>query len=467
MNWKKILLAGALALAVAGCSSEEEPTEEAADPVAAEQTEEQEAKEQESQEQTTQPADAWWEDEFESYELTDINRDLTEEEQEMIKKEGEFSGTNYDKAAVEAKLDELPKDVDEETIKRAILHLVREDYHEEVETFIKFDPTVNVDKTGVDEEVEGPQATSGTHFAILLDASGSMGETADGSTRMEVAKQAIDQFIGQLPENGTVSLRVYGHEGTGSDADKEKSCASTEMLYSGKIDQSKISDALSSINPAGWTPIARAIEESQADIPENASSAVTYVVSDGIETCDGNPVAAAKKLSEAEIQPIINIIGFQVDNEAQQQLQEVASAGGGTFTYASSKHELDEYWNEEYDRLQDAWEEWQQEGMEKADEISDQLMEKAGETGNSIMDKSDLEWKHAEDAITYLEEEHEMEQAGDVWSHFYDRSKMTWGYGYDNKTDNWQEAYHNGVDMWQYFYHTGNDKWTEYYEKKK
>lgn len=410
----------------------------------------------------------WWEEEAETYQLADLPRELEGLEQELVIKEGMYSGDNYDVAAAKEKLNELPVDVNEEELESAILQLIREDYHQEIETFVTFDPTVQIDQDSPNEEVEKPTAEtamSTTHFAILLDASGSMNAESDGTSRMELAKEAINDFIEILPENSTVSLRVYGHEGTGTDEDKEKSCKSTETLYNGEMDQKEFSNALEGVTPAGWTPIANALKESEKDIPDVASNAIVYVVSDGIETCDGDPVAEAEQLNKQGVEPIINIIGFQVDDEAQKLLKQVAEAGQGEFTYAGNKQDLDDYWQKEYDRMQSAWEEWQREGMKKADEISKELMEQADKTGKSIMDKSDLEFKRAEELIDYLTSEREMTNAENLWSKFYERSTSIWSYGYDNQTKNWGEAYENGNDAWRYFYETGNEKWTEYYNK--
>ncbi|QGS68314.1 hypothetical protein CV093_06075 [Oceanobacillus sp. 143] len=48
-----------------------------------------------------------------------------------------------------------------------------------------------------------------------------MGNYEGERTRMDLAKEAIQQFVENLPEEATISLDVYGHIGTGSNADKE------------------------------------------------------------------------------------------------------------------------------------------------------------------------------------------------------------------------------------------------------
>ena len=80
---------------------------------------------------------------------------------------------------------------------------------------------------------------------IILDASGSMANVIDGKTRMELAKEAIRDFVSQVPEEANVSLRVYGHTGTGDEADKAASCAAIEEVYErGPYDSGKFEEAL-------------------------------------------------------------------------------------------------------------------------------------------------------------------------------------------------------------------------------
>ena len=68
---------------------------------------------------------------------------------------------------------------------------------------------------------------------------------------------------------------------------------------------------------------------------------IVYIVSDGVETCDGNPVAAAKQLHDSEIEAKVNIIGFDVDDEGQNQLKTVAEAGGGEYATVRNPSEFE------------------------------------------------------------------------------------------------------------------------------
>lgn len=185
-----------------------------------------------------------------------------------------------------------------------------------------------------------------TNVVILMDASGSMkGHVADG-VKMDLAKEAITNFTGQLEDDVNVSLLAYGHIGTGNDSDKAKSCQAIETMYPLSAYEGKSFDeAMNSFQASGWTPLAGAIEKANellASYPSDDYKNIVYIVSDGIETCDGNPVDAAKKLNESNIQAKVNIIGFDVDDEGQKQLKQVAESGGGEYVTVRDKQEFED-----------------------------------------------------------------------------------------------------------------------------
>ncbi|WP_409294660.1 hypothetical protein V1498_15930 [Peribacillus sp. SCS-26] len=127
--------------------------------------------------------------EAEYYELPDTARPLTEQEKKLLRKPGIFSGDKYEEAKVNTELDKLPDDLTDEQYLEEMLHLLAEDYHKEIETFANFDSSVIVDIDRPDEKIDNP-ALKKTHYAILIDASGSMNGKAGSSTKMAAAKEA-------------------------------------------------------------------------------------------------------------------------------------------------------------------------------------------------------------------------------------------------------------------------------------
>lgn len=184
-----------------------------------------------------------------------------------------------------------------------------------------------------------------TNVVILMDASGSMKAEIEGRTRMDLAKDAIEEFTSQLSDDVNVALFAYGHKGAGTKGDKELSCSSIEALYPlGEYNQTAFSDAMDSFQASGWTPLAGAMQLANdylAEYNKDQFRNIVYIVSDGVETCDGDPIAAAKKLNDSSIEAKVNIIGFDVDDEGQNQLKLVADAGGGEYATVRNPSEFE------------------------------------------------------------------------------------------------------------------------------
>ncbi|MGM0867773.1 MAG: vWA domain-containing protein [Bacillota bacterium] len=200
---------------------------------------------------------------------------------------------------------------------------------------------------------------------VILDASGSMAQEAGGNTKMEAAKEEILTFVEGLPEGAKVGLRVYGHKGSNADSAKELSCNSSEIVYPiDAYETSKFQSALDQVTPTGWTPIALALREAQKDLSKfngESNTNIVYLVSDGIETCDEDPVTAAKELYDSNLNPIINVIGFNVDAEGQRQLKDIADASEGIYSNVDDQSGL----KSELDKINDiakAWDKWKEKG---------------------------------------------------------------------------------------------------------
>ncbi|WP_405100021.1 vWA domain-containing protein [Oceanobacillus sp. FSL H7-0719] len=212
-------------------------------------------------------------------------------------------------------------------------------------------------------DVEDPrkQFKENLNVLVLLDASGSMGAYLDGQTQMDAAKTAITNFMEELPKDANVGLRIYGHKGTGSSEDKDLSCSSSELVYPlASYDKSAFQTSLDKTQPAGWTPIQLALNEAQKDLEKfngEENTNIVYLVSDGISTCDDDPVDAAKSLYNSNITPIVNVIGFNIDNEGQKQLKEVAKATEGTYQDVQNAESLQKELDQAAE-IAKKWEDW-------------------------------------------------------------------------------------------------------------
>lgn len=261
------------------------------------------------------------------------------------------------------------------------------------------------------------------HFnvEIVLDASGSMAGKIGDKTKMELAKEAIKEFAASLPAGATVSLRVYGHRGSNANEDKERSCSSSELVYTFQTyDPQKLDAALSQFAPTGWTPIANSLllaGQDLAGFDASKNTNIIYLVSDGIETCDGNPVAVAKELSESQMMPLLNVIGFDVNAEGQKQLKEIARASQGLYANVTNK----EQFARELERAREIaakWEKWKQDALTEADAV---LVDRSKWIGHYDRDWYEKNWRESLNlgaAIDYLAASGKIgKQARDYFTH--------------------------------------------------
>lgn len=149
-----------------------------------------------------------------------------------------------------------------------MLSLLAEDYRPYIPIFVNFNTSVEVNNEKPSNEITLPEEKK-IHFSILLDTSGSMAGKVGEKTKMDAAKEAIEQFSAQLPKNASVSLRVYGHKGSNEEKDKALSCGATEEIYrSARHDEIALKNALNGVKPTGWTPIASALQETKKIFPK-------------------------------------------------------------------------------------------------------------------------------------------------------------------------------------------------------
>ena len=179
-------------------------------------------------------------------------------------------------------------------------------------------------------------------LVVAFDASGSMAGALGGDTKMAAARQAVDALLDDLPDDVTASLVAFGHRGTNDDAGRAESCAGVETLVPATDDTTALKDAAQALEPAGWTPLADALAAAGAQLaPSDAvGEQVVYVVSDGEETCGGDPVEQARALHDGDIRAVVNILGLDLPADERAQLEAVAQAGGGLFTPITTQSEL-------------------------------------------------------------------------------------------------------------------------------
>jgi Mg-chelatase subunit ChlD len=171
---------------------------------------------------------------------------------------------------------------------------------------------------------------------IVVDASKSMWGQIDGQSKMEIAKTTLEEVSYWLPEDLDLALRAYGN----TSSSDNNNCADSSLLVPfGERNREYVRHAIAGLRPTGQTPIAYALNQAAGDFGSLQSDRTLVLVSDGIESCGGDPVTAAYALRQQGI--VVHLIGFGLGNAAEEDaasLQAVANASGGRYVTAAGQY---------------------------------------------------------------------------------------------------------------------------------
>jgi hypothetical protein len=174
-------------------------------------------------------------------------------------------------------------------------------------------------------------AAAPSDILFILDGSGSMWGQVDGVAKIDTAKSTLGKLLGEVPTDARLGLITYGNN-------DENSC--NDVSYANPLGSGReaIRATIGQLRPLGKTPIDMALDLGLRTLGETEPFDIKksmVLVSDGIETCNGNPcdTAALAKYNGVDLK--IHVVGFDVDDEARQQLQCIAENGGGQYFHAS------------------------------------------------------------------------------------------------------------------------------------
>jgi len=171
------------------------------------------------------------------------------------------------------------------------------------------------------------------NMLIVLDASGSMTDMFGTVSRIDAAKTSISDLLSGLDNSIQVGFRPYAHIKKDVKAD---ACKVTELITPFTNDYSTINDAVSKIDAVGsYTPTAYTLQQLKSDFTAGNDN-VVILLTDGKETCGGNPAQAAAALLAAGIKVKTYVIGLGLNAESKTQLTSVANAGGGKYFDATN-----------------------------------------------------------------------------------------------------------------------------------
>jgi Mg-chelatase subunit ChlD len=174
---------------------------------------------------------------------------------------------------------------------------------------------------------------------IVFDASNSMWGQIDGQAKISIAKEILQDALEWLPGDLSLALRVYGHQ----HGRELRNCRDSELLVPpGLGNRERIREAIAAFRPRGQTPLGYSLEQISADLADFAGERAVVLVTDGIESCGGDPAAAAGAVREASGAPV-HVIGFGMGNAEAEDLaglRAIAEASNGKFLTARSAEEL-------------------------------------------------------------------------------------------------------------------------------
>jgi hypothetical protein len=185
---------------------------------------------------------------------------------------------------------------------------------------------------------EGKERISSKNVEIILDASNSMWGQIAGEAKISIAKNVLEQIITGLPDEMNVGLRLYGHRYGLND---RRACQDTELKVPIEpIDKASLIEIIKNIQPKGKTPLVYSVLKAGNDF-QNIQSGSIILITDGVESCDGDIESIAPALKELGIELKLHIVGFDIkEAEARAELEAIAKSTEGTYLDARDSQEL-------------------------------------------------------------------------------------------------------------------------------
>ncbi|HPR49424.1 MAG TPA: VWA domain-containing protein [Spirochaetota bacterium] len=176
---------------------------------------------------------------------------------------------------------------------------------------------------------------SPTQIVLILDASGSMWGKAGNTTKIATAKETLLSLVKDLADRPVlIALRIYGH--------RNRKCSNTVLeIPMGPVNVDKVRSIIMPLKPKGKTPISSSLYMAADDfLKDKPGEKIIIIITDGIETCGGDPCAVALKHQSEGIVTRVHLVGFGMKESELSTLKCVVKPSGGLLLSASNKDEL-------------------------------------------------------------------------------------------------------------------------------
>ncbi|MBZ9817757.1 vWA domain-containing protein [Mesorhizobium sp. CA7] len=171
---------------------------------------------------------------------------------------------------------------------------------------------------------------------IILDASGSMWAQIDGKPKLEIARESLRTVLQSVPADDEIGFMAYGHRTKGS-------CDDIELIVPPQAGSaSAISSAADSMKFLGKTPLTAAVKQAAEALKYTEDKATVVLITDGLETCGGDPCALGKVLKESGVDFTADVVGFGLTADEGKQIACLAENTGGKYIQASDEKALQE-----------------------------------------------------------------------------------------------------------------------------
>ena len=169
---------------------------------------------------------------------------------------------------------------------------------------------------------------------FIYDASGSMWGQIDGGTKKDIASKVLTTTIDNLPEYQKIGLIAYGHR-------NKSDCNDIEFLIDiNNESKSKVKNSVESITPIGRTPLAQSATMAIKSLNENKTEATIILITDGIESCDGEICKVIEKAVANKVKLKFHVVGFGLKDIEKKELKCAAQAGNGNYYDANNAEGL-------------------------------------------------------------------------------------------------------------------------------
>ena len=187
---------------------------------------------------------------------------------------------------------------------------------------------------------------------IILDASWSMRNPElaanAGIDRIDIAKEALNEIVTEaIPDGTIVALRSFGN------IEGNLACRTDNMYPAQPVDKAELLGIVDEIEPQfnANTPIAESLLRMGDDMAGIDKQKIIILLTDGLETCDGDVSAAIQTLTDQGIDVRIDVVGVGVEEEdVRAEFENWALEGGGVFYDARSAGDISDAFTNIFER---------------------------------------------------------------------------------------------------------------------